>query len=304
MTYLDALEAELATAGIPARRRSRILTEFADHLAESPDATLGAPRELARQFADEIGTRLARRTAYTAFAALAVVAAFLVVMFLAGGRQHGWVGYGSYHDGLAPRSWWGPLQVALTLTAEVALASGVLAALRAYQLRHEPAISAADAAIINRRTALALVAAAVTMVDLPLTAGGATNLGAPVTGIWWPATQYGGYAAIVLLLSLLPAVLAAARLKPQRDGDRADLVGDLGLRDPRVTPLRVVLAFSAVIVVALTLIGAHSGDAHDGLIRGLLDAVACLGGFAVLGRFLGLTAVSAHTTETARQTAQ
>ena len=304
MTYLDALEAELATAGIPARRRSRIVAEFDDHLAENPAATLGAPRDLARQFADEIGTRLARRTAYTAFVALTVVGAFLVVMFVTGGRQHGWVGYGGYHDGLAPRWWWGPLQLALTLTAEVALASGVLAVLRAYRLRREPAISAADAAIINRRTALALVAAAVTMLDLPLTAGGATNLGAPVTGLWWPAVQYGGYAAIALLLAVLPAVLAAARLKPRRDGQPADLVGDLGLRDPRVTPLRVVLALALVIVIALTLIGARSGDTHNGLIRGLLDAAACLAGFAVLGRFLGLTAVSADATETARQTAQ
>jgi hypothetical protein len=303
MTYLDALESELATAGIPRRRRARILAEFADHLAENADAQLGVPRDLARQFADEIGTRLARRAAYTAFAALTVVAAFLVVTFVTGGRQHGWVGYGGYHDGLAPRWWWGPLQLAFTLTAEVALASGVLAVLRAYQLRREPTISAADAAIINRRTALALVAAAVTMLDLPLTSD-ASNLGWPVTGIWWPAVQYGGYAAIALLLCVLPAVLAAARLKPQRDGAPADLVGDLGLRDPRVTPLRVVLVLSAVIVITLTLVGAHSGDTHDGLVRGLLDGAACLGAFILLGRYLGLRVVSAERTETARQTAQ
>jgi hypothetical protein len=303
MNYLDALDSELKTAGIPARRRTRILVEFSDHLEENADAELGAPRVLARQFADEIGTRLARRTAYVAFIALAIVAAFLAVTFVTGGRQHGWVGYGGYHDSLVPRWWWGPLQLALTLTAEVALTSGVLAALRAYRLRHQPTISAADAAIINRRTALALVAASLTMLDLPLTSD-ASNLGWPITGIWWPAVQYGGYAAIALLLSILPAVLAAARLKPHRDGEPADLVGDLGLTGSLVRPWHLVATISVIMVVALTLLGAHSGDTHDGLIRGLLDAAACILCFALLGRYLGLQTVSTGITETPGQTAQ
>jgi hypothetical protein len=63
MNYVDSLEVELAAAGIPARRRARIVAEFSDHLHENPEAELGAPRDLARQFADELGTRLARGTA-------------------------------------------------------------------------------------------------------------------------------------------------------------------------------------------------------------------------------------------------
>jgi hypothetical protein len=86
MNYVDSLEVELAAAGIPARRRARIVAEFSDHLHENPEAELGAPRDLARQFADELGTRLARGTAYRAFAALAVAAIVLVVMFFNGGR--------------------------------------------------------------------------------------------------------------------------------------------------------------------------------------------------------------------------
>ncbi len=39
MRYLDAFESELTRAGIPARRRARILFEFADHLHEDPAAT-------------------------------------------------------------------------------------------------------------------------------------------------------------------------------------------------------------------------------------------------------------------------
>ena len=96
MNYLDTLESELKQAGIPPRRRARIIIEFADHLHENPEAELGAPRALARQFADELGTRLARSTAYWAFGALVVAATLLVVMFFEGGRAWGgWVGYGT-----------------------------------------------------------------------------------------------------------------------------------------------------------------------------------------------------------------
>jgi hypothetical protein len=31
-------------------------------------------------------------------------------------------------------------------------------------------------------------------------------------------------------------------------------------------------------------------DPYDGILRGLADAIACLAGFAVLGRYLGLQA--------------
>lgn len=47
MNYLDAVEVELAGAGIPARRRARIVAELSDHLRENPKADLGAPRDLA-----------------------------------------------------------------------------------------------------------------------------------------------------------------------------------------------------------------------------------------------------------------
>ena len=55
MNYGDSLEVELAAAGIPARRRARIVAGFSDHSHENPQARPGAPRALARQFADEPG---------------------------------------------------------------------------------------------------------------------------------------------------------------------------------------------------------------------------------------------------------
>ena len=49
--YLDALARELKAARVPARRRARILVELADHLREDPRAQMGAPDELASEFA-------------------------------------------------------------------------------------------------------------------------------------------------------------------------------------------------------------------------------------------------------------
>jgi hypothetical protein len=171
MNYVDSLEVELGAAGIPARRRARIVAEFSDHLHENPDAELGAPGDLARQFADELGTRLARGTAYRAFAALAVAALVLVVMFFKGGRTWGgWVGYGHYPvSDYLHRWWWVPVMLVCFISAQVALASGGLALLRAWRLRRVPVMTAADAAILNRRVAVGLVCGAIAMTVLPLT---------------------------------------------------------------------------------------------------------------------------------------
>ena len=42
------------------------------------------------------------------------------------------------------------------------------------------------------------------------------------------------------------------------------------------------------IVVALGALGVVTDDPFDGLARGLADAIACMAGFVVLGRYLGL----------------
>ncbi len=121
MSFLADLESELTKAGIPARRRARIVAEFTDHLSQDPAADLGEPEALAQQFADELGTRLARVTAYRAFAVLAVAGIALLVTFFDGGRTWGgWVGYGSHPaSGFMP-GWWVPLMVLWFVTAQVA----------------------------------------------------------------------------------------------------------------------------------------------------------------------------------------
>ncbi len=310
MNYLEALESELKQAGIPPRRRARIVTEFADHLHENPDAELGAPRLLARQFADVLGTRLARSTAYWAFGVLAVAAIVLVVMFFEGGRTWGgWVGYGSHPwSGYIP-SWWVPLMIVWFISAQLALAAGSLALLRAWCLRDQPVITSADAAILRRRAAVGLVAGAVTMLVLPATdlmlarpltyrlpGGGIEasadrwhSLFAVTSEPWWGYLAIiGGPLLIVAILSLLRMVLAAARMPPHQEGDAGDLTLDLGLQETPFTPGRITLAISGVIVLIMLIIGIRSSAPLAGLARGLVDAALCMIGFATLGPYLGL----------------
>ncbi len=122
MTYLDALESELTATGIPARRRRRIVAEFADHLHEDPAAELGAPSELAKQFADELGTSRARAAAFRSFAALAFAGISLMGMFIAVGGNRGLTVYGTNRHVPTP-SWATPIMLVAALAAQVALAA-------------------------------------------------------------------------------------------------------------------------------------------------------------------------------------
>jgi hypothetical protein len=314
MNYLDALESELTRAGIPRRRRARILTEFADHLDENPEAELGAPHELARQFADELGTQLARGAAYRTFGILAVAGTVLVIMFLEGGRMWGgWVGYGSHPNSAYMPSWWIPLMVVWFISAQVALAAGWLALLRAWRLRHKPVIKAADAAILNRRAALALAAGAVTMLILPATdlmlarplvyrvPGGAIeraadqwhSLFAVTPTSWWGYVAIiGGPLLIVAMVSMIPSVLAASRVRPRQEGPAGDLTLDLGIENTPLTPQHIALTMSAAIVLVMLAIGIGSSNPLAGLARGLVDAGLCMIGFTVLGGYLGIRSTS------------
>lgn len=292
MSFLDALAFELGGAGIPARRRRRILAEFADHLRENPEAELGEPRALARQFADELGTRLARATAYRAFVALAVAAVALAAMFLAGGRSYAWAAYDGADDALPGYT---PMLILCVLAAQIALAAGTLGAIRAWRLRRRPVISCADAVALNRRAAVGLIAGAITMLVMPLTfiafrAWAAFDSLAYPRERWFAMMLVVGSVAVIGLLSLLPSVRTAMRLRPSLDGEPRDITADIGIDDPRVTPWRVAWVLSGLLLVVVTLLGVAADDPYDGLARGLLEAGACLGGFAVLGGYLSLRA--------------
>lgn len=285
MNYLDALDRELSAAGIPMRRRARIVAEFADHLHEEPNAQLGAPRELARQFADELGTRLARTAAFRAFASLAFAGVGLVAMFLAAGRWRGLTLYGTHRHVSTP-TWTTPIMLIVALAAQVAFVAGTLALLRAWRLRHERVIGRTDAVVLARRSAVGLLCGAVAMVALPVIAL-AFRYSAGST--WTVSAWVVAVVAVILMAGAAPSVLASVRTRPASSGEPADLIADLGPWVPSgLSPVRCAYVLAAAILVVMSLQGIVVDDPFDGIARGLLDAIACMTGFMVLGRYLGL----------------
>jgi hypothetical protein len=180
-------------------------------------------------------------------------------------------------------------------------------------LRRQPVITAADAAILNRRAALGLAAGAVTMLVLPATdlmlarplvyrlpGGGIEraadqwhSLFAVTPTSWWGYVAIiGGPLLIVTMVSMIPSVLAAARLRPRQEGVAGDLTLDLGLQKTSLTPQYIALTLCAAIVLVMLAIGIGSSNPLAGLARGLLDASLCMIGFTVLGAYLGLRTTS------------
>jgi hypothetical protein len=104
-------------------------------------------------------------------------------------------------------------------------------------------------------------------------------------------------------LSELDAELARAGIRGSRrkrivtefaDHLRCDSAADLGapaalateFADELGTSFARTAAFQAF--VALALAGVAADDPYDGILRGLLEGGAFLGGYSVLGRYLGL----------------
>jgi hypothetical protein len=276
-SFVDDLGRELTTVGIRGRRRDRILAEFADHLSCDPNADLGSPRELAVEFADELGTSRARRGAFAVFAALALVGTMLATFLV---DQFGPVA----HQTLAVDITGGILLVA----SQVAFAAGVLAVLRAGQRRRASSVPRAEAVVLVRRSAVALGAGVVTVIALAVAAlalsyAGQTDARAHALVI----AAAGG----VALLGALPYVISAARLLPSKSGDAGDIFEDIGRFTPtwlRGRPWLVALLVAGGIGLATAAAGIVQSDPYDGILRGIAEAAACLAGFALLGPFLGL----------------
>lgn len=282
MTYLETLDSELAAVGIRGRRRARIRRELADHLDCDPQAQLGTPSDLARQFADELGTTFARRAAFVAFAGLALTAVFLAVGLLSAQGQV-----------FASRSSARPLlaDVGAWLTvmgAQVALVAGLLAALRAFRLRGDGVVSRAEAVTIVRRASVGIGAGIVTMVGLGLSA---LALRHHTPSSWTPLALGLAGGGIVVLLTTMPMVASAARTRPVAEGAAGDLSEDLGPLMPtslKVRPWRFAIAVALAVAVVIAVAGVIQSDPFDGALRGLADGAACFAGFAGLGRYLSL----------------
>jgi hypothetical protein len=284
VNYLETLGNELVAAGIPGGRRARILAEFADHLESDPNARLGAPRDLARQFADELGTTLARRAAFVALAGLAVAAVLFAVGFLSA-QDRVFVSASSAEPLLGRVGAW-----VTVVGGQVALVAGLLAALRAFRLRADGVVSRAEAVTIVRRASVGVGAGVVTMVGFGLSALALRHH----TPSWWPVLALGlAGGGIVVLLAITPVLASAARLRPLAAGSAGDLDEDLGPLMPaplRARPWRFALAVALAVAVLIAVAGVVQSDPFDGALRGLADGAACLAGFGLLGRYLSLRA--------------
>jgi len=268
MNRLEAYDAELRRAGIPRRRRRRILTELADHLDCDPAARLGEPADLARQFANELGTAFARRAAFASFLALVPLGFLFSLTFAFAGIYSTDVPTG--------------VTLALVVGVQLALVGGILALVRTWRLRDALTIPAAEAGVLIRRGVLGLAGGAMTVVALGLLVSGR------YPGVHWSHPALGwttaGVGAACIAAGMF-VVVRSARLRPVADGAAGDVSSDLGLH---VDPWRLAVWIAGGVALCIAAAGVVQADPIDGLVRGVGDGLLCLTGFAVLGRPLGL----------------
>jgi len=277
--YLEDLRRELAAVGIGGGLRRRILAESEDHLRADPNGVerFGSPSVVANAFASELGAHASRRAAVGAFAALGVAGVVYAIAFVGASFAH-----------QAPVDVW-PIAAALAFAVvifapQVAFVAGSLALVRSLR-RCERVLPSEELRVINRRTGLALVAGLATMAALGLIAFELRN----VTDGWWVAFTLAGSATAGTLLVLAAVPTAgAARLHPRVAAEAGDVFDDLGLGRYREDPWRFARRVALGVGLVVWLAGIVQGDPIDGAIRGFAEALACLGGFAVLGRFLAL----------------
>jgi hypothetical protein len=279
--FQTRLGRELSAAGITGRARRRILDEFADHLACDPSAQLGEPAALARQFADEVGSARARRAAVVSFGALALAGSLFGLALVTSDSVFGATPKGGPAIGRIATA------VAI-LFSQVSFVAGTLAALRWVQRRGSGVLPAAEATVIVRRAAVGVICGIVTMVSLGAVAIAYHHFQASAWATFAIVAASVGTAA---LLASLPTLWEAARLRPVAEGGAGDIFDDLGGVVPHPLagrPWLLAVVVSAAVAVVITLVAVPAQDAIDGAMRGLVDALLCMLGFATLGRYLGL----------------
>jgi VIT1/CCC1 family predicted Fe2+/Mn2+ transporter len=257
---------ELEAVGIRGRRRARILAEFADHLASDPDADLGDARELAQQFADDLGISATRRAALATFGALAFVACAVGVPELTLPRNP---------DIAAGRSLLlvGPATLAVVVGAQVAFAAGCLAALRALRRPR-------DVELVRRRTAVALAAGAAAATGSALYA---LNFWGVVPD-WWAIAALTAAGLAMLVLTVAAALCArAGTVRVSQTERAAGLSADLG---PLAHP---ALVGAGVTLLMLAGTGLAERSLVEGALRAAFESLAFTACFVALRRPLALT---------------
>lgn len=278
MTFVDDLRSELAGVGIRGRLSRRILAEVDDHLRSDPDAQarFGSPREVANEFAAELGTSASRRSAVGAFAALAVAGAVYAVAFIGAN----YAGHSSADRPIASLAF-----AVIVVAPQVAFVAGALALLRVFRLGRDRVFPSSERTVIARRTAVALGAGILTMAAWALFA---FDFRGELAGWWIGITVAGSGAAILLLAAAAVPACAAAQFRPSVAGAAGDLFDDLGLTRYRSDPWRFARRVALLAGVGVWVAGIAASDPFDGLLRGVVEGGACLAGFGVLGRYLGL----------------
>jgi hypothetical protein len=274
--------------------RERLLAELADHRACEPGSEptrLGSPRDLAARYADELAGADACRAALTAFAALALTAAaVLVTQVTLGG-----IGYPGFDHGFSA-ALSGPAIVILVFGSQVALVAGTLAAWRAVRRRREPVLPGAEVALLNRRTRVALaagfaVSAAIALYVIDF---------ADVLPVWWLVLAGAlALAAATALAASWRAVTIGAGTVSLATGPPGDVYDDLPpLRRLRGHPLRLWAAVGLLSGVAMTLFEWHAERSlAEGLQRGIAEALAFTICFVALGRAIGAIGGSSKSAE-------
>lgn len=289
--YLRDLNDQLRRRGVPRRARRRILTEAADHLQSDAHAVsrFGEAAFIAQRFSDEMGWRAARRSALEVFAALAVAGVLLAALGVA------WSADGSLQAiafGLGSPA---PVLVAalLAVAPQVSFAAGTLAVLRVWRRSGSATLPATEVRIVRRRTAVALLAGLATMAALASYA----LLFAEHLPPWSARAAVGGaLGAALLLLACGVPMIRAWRYQVAVDGGAGDVFVDIGARFAQ--PMgRSPWVFAALVssLAGLIVFGAGlvAADGFDGALRGLAEGTACLTGFAVFSRYLGMRAPNA-----------
>jgi hypothetical protein len=271
---LDELDRELDRVGITGARRTRILAEAADHLAESDPEAFGDPRTIAQAFADDLAATGSTRTALRAFAALSVAGLGFAAGWLLVPAAGGW--------GNSASAWSVPLAIVgvlgMLVCCQVSFATGLLALLQALRLRRERTVPAAEVALLLRRTRLALAFGAAAMLSLALYAS-VSDLA------WWysVAVGIGGVVLTVPLVAVAASERPVARIRSSVAGEAGDVFDDLPLRVPRRPWL---LCFAVAGAVALA--GLVAGGIDEGPRNAIVEALLVIACFAARGRGLGL----------------
>ena len=149
-------------------------------------------------------------------------------------------------------------------------------------------LPAAEAKVIVRRAAVGVICGIVTMVSMG-TVAIAYHRFQP--SAWATFAIVAASVGTAALLASLPALWEAARLRPVAEGGPGDIFDDLGGVVPHPLagrPWLLAVVVSAAVAVVITLVAVPAQDAIDGAMRGVVDAVLCMLGFATLGRYLGL----------------